>query len=341
MSYLDKVTEEITGKSGSQEQPVETKVETPTVETKEEPKVETPTETKEEPQKETKVENPVETPKVETKVETPVETKKDETKVETKDEPKKEKVDLSKLTKEEKAEHAFKRQLEKQKAKYETQIQQMHESFQKQFDEFKSEFNKNKPKEEPKTRADFETDDEYIKYLVKTQNDADRAEAEEKRAKEEKEKREFDEQQRAVSESFQQNCRAAFEDEQTYAAFAQKVNKGIANGLGEILDNAPAIRDYVFSNPNGPLVLNEMLSNKESFIRVMSNAGNPMSAIIEMHDLAREIANRSKQPDPTPAPQPEQPKQMPHLGKPGTVSGGARTSVFDSDRDLIKFIRAR
>lgn len=338
MSYLDKVTEEITGKSGSQEQPVETKVETP-VETKEEPKVETPVETKEEPKKETKVETPVETPKAETKVETPVETPK-----ETKEEPpkeKKEKPDLSSLTKEQKAEHAFKRQLEKQKAKYESQIQQMHDNFQKQFDEFKSEFNKNKPKEEPKTRADFETDDEYIKYLVKSQNDAERAEAEEKRAKEEKEKREFDEQQRAVSESFQQNCRAAFEDEQTYAAFATKVNKGIQNGLGEILDQAPAIRDYVFGNPNGPLVLNEMLSNKESFIRVMSNAGNPMSAIIEMHDLAREIANRSKQPVETPAPQPEQPKQMPHLGKPGTVSGGARTSVFDSDRDLIKFIRAR
>lgn len=333
MSYLDKVTEEITGKSGSQETPVETKVETP-VETKEEPKVETPTETKEEPK--------VETPKVETKVETPVENPKVETKKdEPKDEPKKEKVDLSSLTKEQKAEHAFKRQLEKQKAKYETQIQQMHESFQKQFDEFKSEFNKNKPKEEPKTRSDFPSDDEYIKYLVKTQNDADRAEAEEKKAQHDKEQREFEEQQRAVSESFQQNCRAAFEDDQTYAAFATKVNKGIQNGLGEILDNAPAIRDYVFSNPNGPLVLNEMLSNKESFIRVMSNAGNPMSAIIEMHDLAREIASRSKQPDPTPAPQPEQPKRMPHLGKPGTVSGGARTSVFDSDRDLIKFIRAR
>ena len=335
MSYLDKVTEEITGNAGSQEQPVETKVETP-VETKEEPKVETPTETKEEPKKETKVETPVETPKAETKVETPKETK-----VETKEEPKKEKPDLSSLTKEQKAEHAFKRQLEKQKAKYETQIQQMHESFQHQFDEFKSEFNKNKPKEEPKTRSDFPSDDEYIKYLVKTQNDAERAELEEKRAQQEKEQREFDEQRRAVSESFQQNCRAAFEDEQTYAAFATKVNKGIQNGLGEILDQAPAIRDYVFGNPNGPLVLNEMLSNKESFIRVMSNAGNPMSAIIEMHDLAREIANRSKQPDPTPAPQPEQPKQMPHLGKPGTVSGGARTSVFDSDRDLIKFIRAR
>ena len=335
MSYLDKVTEEITGNAGSQEQPVETKVETP-VETKEEPKVETPTETKEEPKKETKVETPVETPKAETKVETPKETK-----VETKEEPKKEKPDLSSLTKEQKAEHAFKRQLEKQKAEYETQIQQMRESFQKQFDEFKSEFNKNKPKEEPKTRSDFPSDDEYIKYLVKTQNDAERAELEEKRAQQEKEQREFDEQRRAVSESFQQNCRAAFEDEQTYAAFATKVNKGIQNGLGEILDQAPAIRDYVFGNPNGPLVLNEMLSNKESFIRVMSNAGNPMSAIIEMHDLAREIANRSKQPDPTPAPQPEQPKQMPHLGKPGTVSGGARTSVFDSDRDLIKFIRAR
>ena len=336
MSYLDKVTEEITGKSGSQEQPVETKVETP-VETKEEPKVETPKETKEEPQKETKVETPVETPKVETPVETP----KAETKVETKEEPKKEKPDLSKLTKEEKAEHAFKRQLEKQKAKYETQIQQMHDNFQKQFDEFKSEFKKNQPKEEPKTRSDFPSDDEYIKYLVKTQNDAERAEAEEKKAQQDKQQREYEEQQRAVTESFQQNCRAAFDDDQAYAAFATKVNKGIQNGLGEILDNAPAIKDYVFGNPNGPIVLNEMLSNKDSFIRVMSNAGNPMSAVIEMHELAREIANRSKQPDPTPAPQPEQPKQMPHLGKPGTVSGGARTSVFDSDRDLIKFIRAR
>lgn len=335
MSYLDKVTEEITGNAGSHEQPVETKVETPVETPKEEPKVETP---KEEPPKETKVETPVETPKVETKVEPTVETPKVET---PKEEPKKEKVDLSSLTKEQKAEHAFKRQLEKQKAKYETQIQQMHESFQKQFDEFRNEFKKNQPKEEPKTRADFETDDEYIKYLVKSQNDAERAEIEEKKAQQDKEQRELEEQRRAVSESFQQNCRAAFDDEQTYAAFATKVNKGIQNGLGEILDNAPAIRDYVFGNPNGPIVLNEMLSNKESFIRVMSNAGNPMSSVIEMHELAREIANRSKQPDPTPAPQPEQPKQMPHLGKPGTVSGGARTSVFDSDRDLIKFIRSR
>lgn len=338
MSYLDKVTEEITGNAGSQEQPVETKVETPVETPKEEPKVETPVETpKEEPKVETKVETPVETPKGDKPVETP----KVETPKETKDEPPKEKKDLSNLTKEQKAEHAFKRQLEKQKQKYETQIQQMHESFQKQFDEFRSEFKKNQPKEEPKTRADFETDDEYIKYLVKTQNDAERAEIEEKKAQQEKEQREFDEQRRAVSESFQQNCRAAFDNEETYAAFATKVNKGIANGLGEILDNAPAIRDYVFSNPNGPIVLNEMLSNKDSFIRVMSNAGNPMSAVIEMHDLAREIASRSKQPVETPAPQPEQPKQMPHLGKPGTVSGGARTSVFDSDRDLIKFIRAR
>lgn len=341
MSYLDKVTEEITGKSGSQEQPVETKVETP-VETKEEPKVETPTETKEEPQKETKVETTVETPKEETKVEPPVETPKVETKKdETKDEQKKEKPDLSTLTKEQKAEHAFKRQLEKQKAKYETQIQQMHDNFQKQFDEFKNEFKKNQPKEEPKTRADFPSDDEYIKYLVKTQNDAERAEIDEKRAKEEKEQREFEEQRREISERFQQNCRAAFNDEESYAAFATKVNKGLSNGLGEILDQAPAVRDYLFGNPNGPTVLNEMLSNKDSFIRVMSNAGNPMTAIIEMHDLAREIASRSKQPDPTPAPQQEPPKQMPHLGKPGTVSGGARTSVFDSDRDLIKFIRAR
>ena len=335
MSYLDKVTEEITGQSGSPEQPVETKVETP---------VETPTETPKEDKPEDK---PAET-KVETKVETPVETK-DETKVETpveppvetKDEPKKEKPDLSTLTKEQKAEHAFKRQLEKQKQKYESQIQQMHDNFQKQFDDFKADFKKTQPKEEPKRRSDFPSDDEYIKYLVKTQNDSERAEAEEKKAQQDKEQRELDEQRRQVTEVFQQNCRAAFADEQSYASFATKVNKGLNNGLGEILDQAPAVRDYLFGNPNGPIVLNEMLSNRDSFVRIMSQAGNPMSAVIEMHELARDIANRSKQAVETPAPQPEQPKQMPHLGKPGTVSGGARTSVFDSDRDLIKFIRAR
>ena len=326
MSYLEQVTEQITGNTDIQEKSVETPAETKT-EPKEEPKVEPKVETKEE----TKTE-PKDEPKVETKAETPAE-----------------KPDLSKLTKEEKAEHAFKRQLAKQREKYENQIKQMHDTFQKQFDDFRSEFKKSQPKEPPKQRKDFDTDDEYIKYLVKSQNDAERAELAEKNAKEaeekaakEREERAYAEQRQQLTDTFQRNCRAAFQDEESYGSFAAKVNKGLANGLGELLDQAPAIRDYLFSNQNGPTVLNEMLSNKASFIRIMQTAGNPMEAAIEMHELARELKQKAAAPVETHVEtKAEPPKQMPHIGKPGAKSGGARTSVFGSEKDLINFIRSR
>lgn len=309
MSYLEQVTEEIKGASGDQEQPAETVSAVPE-------------------SKETQETN-------ETVVhDAPKGTAEP-------DEPKPPKPDLSTISKEEKAQHAFQRQLAKQRSKYEAQIQAMHESFQKQFDDFRNEFKKSQPKEAPKTRDDFENDDDYIKYLVKSQNDDYRAELDAKNAKEaeekaarEREQKEYQERQQAIAGTFQANCRAAFSDGESYGAFAAKVNKGLSNGLGEILDNAPAIRDYLFSNPNGPAVLNEMLSSKEAFVRVMRNAGSPMDAVIEMHEIAKEINGKKNAP--------EAPKaQMPKLGKPGAKSGGAKTGVFGSDRDIINFIRSR
>ena len=313
MSYLEQVTEEIKGAAGNQEQPAET--------------VSSVTGSQE-PQKtnETVVDD------------APKDTVKP-------DEPKPPKPDLSTLSKEEKAQHAFQRQLAKQRSKYEAQIQAMHESFQKQFDDFRNEFKKSQPKEAPKTREDFENDDDYIKYLVKSQNDDYRAELDAKNAKEaeekaamEREQKEYQERNQAIAGTFQENCRSTFADSESYGAFAAKVNKGIANGLGEILDNAPAIRDYLFGNPNGPAVLNEMLSSKEAFVRVMRNAGSPMDAVIEMHEIAKEIngkKNAAEASERTPK------TQMPKLGKPGAKSGGAKTGVFSSDRDIINFIRSR
>lgn len=312
MSYLEQVTEEIKGAAGNQEQPAETVSSVP--------ESQKPQETNE-----TVVHD---APKGTAEP----------------DEPKPPKPDLSTLSKEEKAQHAFQRQLAKQRSKYESQIQAMHESFQKQFDDFRNEFKKSQPKEAPKTREDFENDDEYIKYLVKSQNDDYRAELDAKNAKEaeekaarEREQQEYMERQQAIAGTFNDNCRASFSDGEAYGAFAAKLKKGISNGLGEILDNAPAIRDYIFENPNGPAVLNEMLSSKESFVRVMRNAGSPMDAVIEMHEIAKEINGKKN----APVEQAEQKARMPKLGKPGAKSGGAKTGVFGSDRDIINFIRSR
>lgn len=312
MSYLEQVTEEIKGASGAQEQPAET--------------VSSVSESQKPQETNETVVNDAQKGTVEP------------------DEPKPPKPDLSTISKEEKAQHAFQRQLAKQRSKYEAQIQAMHDSFQKQFDDFRNEFKKSQPKEAPKTREDFENDDEYIKYLVKSQNDDYRAELDAKNAKEAEEKaardreqQEYQERNQALAGTFQENCRSTFADSESYGAFAAKVNKGIANGLGEILDNAPAIRDYLFGNPNGPAVLNEMLSSKEAFVRVMRNAGSPMDAVIEMHEIAKEINGKKNAPV-EPA---EQKARMPKLGKPGAKSGGAKTGVFSSDRDIINFIRSR
>ena len=108
----------------------------------------------------------------------------------------------------------------------------------------------------------------------------------------------------------------------------------MANGLADVLDEAPAVRDYIFSNPNGPAVLNEMLQNKDSFVRVMRLAANPMDAVIECHELARELASRVAEPAPAPAP------KMPSIGKPG-AGGSTRTApdMYHDDASLIDFVR--
>lgn len=251
------------------------------------------------------------------------------------------KPDLSKLTKEQKAEHAFQRQLGKMKEKHKAELDEQRESmrkeFQQQLDEFKKSFQKN---EEPvKKRDDFESDDEYIDYLTQrgvdkrmAQIDADNAKAKAEADERAKAEAEAAEQRKQVAEYFNNNAKQTFGDR--YEEFESRVQKGVANGLADVLDEAPAVRDYIFSNPNGPAVLNEMLQNKDSFVRVMRLAANPMDAVIECHELARELASRVAEPAPAPAP------KMPSIGKPG-AGGSTRTApdMYHDDASLIDFVR--
>lgn len=301
----------------------------------------TTTETVETPTEEPK---PEETPSEEPKpVEEPTEDKPAEPaptaepeQTETKKEPK---PDLSKLSKEQKAEHAFQRQLSKQKEKHAMEIEELKKTFQSQFDELKKSM---APKAEPeplKTRDDFDNDTEFVNYLTMRGVDQRLAERDEQAAKAKADKEAADRaaaeeqaRQQEVANYFNNNARQAFGDD--YAAFEGRVKKGVANGLADVLDEAPAVRDYIFSNPNGPVLLNEILSNKDSFIRVMSRAANPMDAVIECHDLVREIQTRK-------APEPTQPKQvMPNLGKPGAGSAPSTApDMWKDDNELIAFVR--
>ena len=273
----------------------------------------------------------------------PAEEAEDQPKEEpTEEQPKEEpqpKPDLSKLTKEQKAEHAFQKQLAKQKAKYESSIDEIKKQFQSQIEDVKKQLEAKKAEEPVKRRDDFETDDEYIGYLTQrgvdqrmAQIDADNAKARAEQEAKEKAEAEAAEQQKQVAEYFNTNARNTFGDQ--YDEFEKTVQKGVANGLADVLDEAPAVRDYIFSNPNGPAVLNEMLQNKDSFVRVMRLAANPMDAVIECHELARELSTRKAEPAPAPVP------KMPSIGKPG-AGGSTRTApdMYGDDQSLIDFVR--
>ena len=248
------------------------------------------------------------------------------------------KPDLSKLSKEEKAEHAFKRQLSKQRERHEAEIKDLKDTFQKQFDDLK---NSLKQPEPLKTRADFPLDkggdDAYIKYLANQQVNEIMAERDKKASEDAAEKaRQQEEETRQqqvrdeMTRSFSANSHAAFKDDASFNAFSARVNTALANGLGEVLDSVPVVRDFVFRNPEGPIVLDKMLTSEDSFRKVMSQT-DPTMMIIAAHELAREQA-----PAPAPVPAP----QVVHMGKPGSRSVSSEAgSMFNSDKDLLAYVR--
>lgn len=275
----------------------------------------------------------------------------EEPKAEPEEQPKEEKPDLSQLTKEEKATHAFQRQLSKMKEKHKAELEEQRETlkkeFQQQFEEFKKSQTEKKEEEPVKTRDDFADgkggDEAYIKYLTKQGYKEAKAEDEKKmaeqRAKEEAQRQqeaEIQAQRQQVADYFNSNAKTEFGD--SYGEFEKRLQKGVSNGLAEVLEEAPAVRDFIFSTPDGPLVLNEMLQDRDAFVRVMSRGSNPTLAIIECHDLAREVRSKREM-----ASQPvETAPKMPRMGKPG--AGSSRPTapdVYNDPAAMLEWVHNR
>ena len=247
------------------------------------------------------------------------------------------KPDLSTISKEDKANHSFRRQLDKQKHKYESAIEEMKKSFQTQIDDLKK---AQQPKEAPKTRADFDTDDEYISYLADGRVDAKLAKIEEEKAEKARQEAEIENQRRAEADAFVNTCREAFPNEEEYKAFEAKVDRGIRNGLNEFLAEAPTVRDFIFNDPDGPVVLNEMLTSKDAFIAVMSRAKSPSCANV-MSAIAMEAARRGHGDSQPTATVHNEPPRMPSIGKPGSHSGSIKSDIFDSDESVMEYVRSK
>lgn len=226
----------------------------------------------------------------------------------------------------------IRKRLEKQAKSYEQKLADKDAEWQKKLDELKAQFEQKKP--EVKTRADFQYDEEYIKYLnqkdVNEILDArDRAKAEKEAAEAAENAKKKAEEEAAAEElksrqnRFLNNIDQCF-DGDAKTTLLKRIQYANSKGLGELLDANPAASDYLLSSPKGPIVLAKLLdaSQPEYFRRVFPVGGiSPLEQFAELKDIERTaMAERNGQPSVQTTAAPAAPR--PKLGKPGAQGSG-------------------
>jgi chemotaxis protein histidine kinase CheA len=219
----------------------------------------------------------------------------------------------------------IRKRLEKQSKKYEEALAQKdarYEELKKELEELK----KSQPKAQPKTRKDFEYDEDYVAYLTRQQiaeADAEKAKAKAEADAEDAKQREAEEAEQASIKQrqnrFLANIDECFEgDEKT--EFLKRVQYANSKGLGDLLDSCPMASDYLLGSEKGPLVLQKIMSDADTFRRVFPVKGiSPMEQFYTLKEIERQcLADRNKTAEPAPAPV----KPTPKLGKPGSQGCG-------------------
>ena len=246
------------------------------------------------------------------------------------------------------AEFAFKRQLSKNKEKYEAELKNRDEKYEKLLKEIEELKKASKPEEPMKTRADFDDDEDFIKYLLETgmkQGFAKRDEEEAKRAAEraeaEKKRKAEEEELRQEQAAWLRNVDDAFGNDKAKSnKFLNDIQYANEHGLGEILDNCPVASDYLMHDPMGPVVFDKVIHDKATFDRVFDMRRlSPMNIFYQLKKVEEEIMHPA--PAGEPAPEPAKPA-MPHLGKPGRQAAGSsmtNNDMFSDPKAVKKWLR--
>lgn len=253
----------------------------------------------------------------------------------------------------ERAEHAFRRQLARQKEKHEAELK----ARDKENAELKARLaeieKKLDPNNAPKTRDQFPNDDEFITYLaeqkvnaIMAERDAQSAKAAEEKAAKDKEAAERDEEVKAQQKVWLDNVDAAFgADPARKTSFLKRVSYCTARGLGEVLDQFPVASDYLFNNPRGPFVFDKLLADRAAFERVFNERNtNPMATYYELRRLDDELLAAEKAAQEEKAAQAETQTQepvVPHLGKPGRqAAGNSAPDIFSDPKAMKAWLRS-
>ena len=215
---------------------------------------------------------------------------------------------------------------EKQKQKYESILADQKKAFASLQERLEKLENPDKYKE--KFRENFQTDDEYIDYIVQQRMNKILDEQNEKAMKDREEEAKAEE----AREFIDKNIETCFTTDEARTDYFNTVKAAFDEGLQELMDKEKYVAEYIMRNPNGPRILYELAKDKEK-VRQIYSQGDPMSRLFELKMIEREILTK-------PTADKANPNLQKAIGKPG-ISKETTTDIFSNKDDLKRFIRMR
>ena len=246
------------------------------------------------------------------------------------------KTNPSQYSHEEQMTYSFKRQLAKQRSKHEQEIANLREEFNKRLAEEIDKV-KNPAKYAPKTRKDFEYDDDYVKYLANEQvNAAIEAKIAEYQKQQEEEQRQgqVDAEYRNMLD---QSVKLIYNTPEAEADWRAKVGEGMKAGLGAVIDSDQDLSNYIIFSPIGPKIMYELATNKKAVQDIFTIGTTPDGRAIprspgdrmrKMEELAERLSRTDINNNRTNV------QSVKPIGKPG-INKEVKKDIFSDPKALL------
>ena len=243
-----------------------------------------------------------------------------------------EKTNPSQYSHEEQMTYSFKRQLAKQRSKYEKQIADLQKQWEERFDKLE-----NPAKYAPKTRKDFEYDDDYVKYLANEQVNA----AIEAKIAEYQKQQEEEQRQAQVDAEYRnmldKTVKSIYNTPELEKDWREKVGEGMKAGLGSLIDGDQDLSNYIIFSPIGPKIMYELATNKKTVQDIFTIGMTPDGRAIPRSPVDRmrkmeELAERLSRTDINNTRTNVQPVKP--IGRPG-INKEVKKDIFSDPKALL------
>ena len=236
----------------------------------------------------------------------------------------------------EKAQYSFRKQFARQRSKYEQEIANFRSEFeQKLTDEIDKV--KNPAKYAPKTRKDFEFDDDYVSYLTEERVNA----ALEERMLEFQRQQEIEQNQYQIESEYKnvlaQSLKSNYTTPEQQEEWRSKVTEGINKGLGDLIDSDHDLSQYIILSPVGPKIIYELATNPKAVQDIFTIGTTPSGKVLERSatDKMRkieELADRLQRNNNN-----RTTSNIRPIGKPG-ITKNVKKDIFDDKKALLEMM---